>query len=276
VTDIAVIVVAADDGVMPQTLEAIDHARAAKVPIVVAVNKIDRPDANPDRVKTELSERGVVIEEFGGDTPLVLVSARTGEGIDDLLDTILIVADVQELTANPKRPAIGTVVEAEMDKGRGAIATVLVQTGTLKVGDIVVVGETYGRVRALQNSLGERITTAGPSSPAVILGLAEVPAAGDILRVVPDEKTARTMIEERRASATPEQTGRATLEDLYRQIQAGQTKELRVILKADVQGSLGAIRHALEQVQTEEVRINILHEGTGDISDTDILLASGV
>ena len=204
----------------------------------------------------------------------MLVSARTGEGIDDLLDTILIVADVQELTANPKRPAIGTVVEAEMDKGRGAIATVLVQTGTLKVGDIVVVGETYGRVRALQNSLGERITTAGPSSPAVILGLAEVPAAGDILRVVPDEKTARTMIEERRASATPEQTGRATLEDLYRQIQAGQTKELRVILKADVQGSLGAIRHALEQVQTEEVRINILHEGTGDISDTDILLAS--
>ena len=274
VTDIAVIVVAADDGVMPQTLEAIDHARAAKVPIVVAVNKIDRPDANPDRVKTELSERGVVIEEFGGDTPLVLVSARTGEGIDDLLDTILIVADVQELTANPKRPAIGTVVEAEMDKGRGAIATVLVQTGTLKVGDIVVVGETYGRVRALQNSLGERITTAGPSSPAVILGLAEVPAAGDILRVVRDEKTARTMIEERRASAMPEQTGRATLEDLYRQIQAGQTKELRVILKADVQGSLGAIRHALEQVQTEEVRINILHEGTGDISDTDILLAS--
>ncbi|HEY5521175.1 MAG TPA: translation initiation factor IF-2 [Candidatus Limnocylindrales bacterium] len=274
VTDIAVIVVAADDGVMPQTIEAIDHARAAKVPIVVAVNKIDIPDANIDRVKTELTEHGVTIEEYGGDVPLVPVSARTGAGLDDLLDTILIVADVQELKANPKRKAVGTVVEAEMDKGRGPVATVLVQTGTLNLGDIVVAGDTYGRVRALQNSLGERITKAGPSSPAVVLGLAEVPAAGDILRVVPDEKTARTMIEQRRANAAPEQTGRATLEDLYRQIQAGQTKELRVILKADVQGSLGAIRHALEQVQTEEVRINILHEGTGDITDTDILLAS--
>ncbi len=274
VTDIAVIVVAADDGVMPQTIEAIDHARAAKVPIVVAVNKIDKPDANPERVKTELTEHGVTIEEYGGDVPLVPVSARTGAGLDDLLDTILIVADVQELKANPKRKAVGTVVEAEMDKSRGPIATVLVQTGTLKVGDIVVVGDTYGRVRALQDSRGERIAKAGPSSPAVVLGLGEVPAAGDILRVVPDEKTARTMIEQRRASAAPEQTGRATLEDLYRQIQAGQTKELRVILKADVQGSLGAIRHALEQVQTDEVRVNILHEGTGDITDTDILLAS--
>ena len=274
VTDIAVIVVAADDGVMPQTIEAIDHARAAKVPIVIAVNKIDIPDANIDRVKTELTQHGVTIEEYGGDVPLVPVSARTGAGLEDLLDTILIVADVQELKANPKRKAVGTVVEAEMDKGRGAVATVLVQTGTLNLGDVVVVGDTYGRVRALQNSLGERISEAGPSSPAVVLGLSEVPAAGDILRVVPDEKTARTMIEQRRASAAPEQTGRATLEDLYRQIQAGQTKELRVILKADVQGSLGAIRHALEQVQTDEVRINILHEGTGDITDTDILLAS--
>jgi translation initiation factor IF-2 len=274
VTDIAVLVVAADDGVMPQTLEAIDHARAAKVPIVVALNKIDKADANPERVKTELSEHGVIIEEYGGDVPLVAVSARDRTGIEDLLDTIQIVADVQELKANPKRAAIGTVVEAEMDKARGAVATVLVQTGTLKVGDIVVVGDTYGRVRALQNSRGERITKAGPSLPAVILGLAEVPAAGDIMRVVPDERTARTMIELRRAGAAPEMTGRATLEDLYRQIQAGQTKELRVIIKADVQGSLGAIRHALEQVQDEEVRINILHEGTGDISDNDINLAS--
>ncbi len=274
VTDIAVLVVAADDGVMPQTLEAIDHAKAAKVPIVVAVNKIDKPEANPERVKTELSEHGVVIEEYGGDVPLVPVSAKTGAGLTDLLDTILIVADVQELKANPKRPAIGTVVEAELDKGRGPVATVLVQTGTLKVGDIVVVGDTYGRVRALENSRGARITKAGPSSPAVILGLAEVPAAGDILRVVADEKAARTMIEARRAGAAPEQTGRATLEDLYRQIQAGQTKELRVILKADVQGSLGAISHALEQIQNDEVRINVLHEGTGDITDNDILLAS--
>jgi translation initiation factor IF-2 len=274
VTDIAVIVVAADDGVMPQTIEAIDHAKAAKVPIVVAVNKIDKPDANPERVKTELSEHGVVIEEYGGDVPLVPVSAKVGTGLQDLIDTLLIVADVQELKANPKRPAIGTVVEAEMDKSRGPIATVLVQTGTLKVGEIVVVGDTYGRVRALQSSRGERMTKAGPSSPAVILGLAEVPAAGDIMRVVADEKTARTMIDQRRAGATPEQSGRATLEDLYRQIQAGQTKELRVILKADVQGSLGAIGHALEQVQTDEVRINVLHEGTGDITDNDILLAS--
>ena len=274
VTDIAVLVVAADDGVMPQTLEAIDHARAAKVPIVVALNKIDKADANPERVKTELSEHGVVIEEYGGDTPLVSVSARDGTGIKDLLDTILIVADVQELKANPKRSAVGTVVEAELDKGRGPVATVLVQTGTLNLGDIVVVGDTYGRVRALQNSRGERITKAGPASPAVLLGLSEVPAAGDILRAVPDEKSARTIIEQRRAGAAPEQQGRATLEDLYRQIQAGQTKELRVILKADVQGSLGAIGHALEQVQTEEVRINMLHEGTGDITDNDILLAS--
>ncbi|HUG47486.1 MAG TPA: translation initiation factor IF-2 [Candidatus Limnocylindria bacterium] len=274
VTDIAVLVVAADDGVMPQTLEAIDHARAAKVPIVVALNKVDKPDSNPERVKTELSERGVIIEEYGGDVPLVPVSAKQGTGIEDLIDTILIVADVQELKANPKRPAVGTVVEAELDKGRGPVATVLVQTGTLKVSDIVVVGDTYGRVRALENSRGERVKKAGPSSAAVVLGLAQVPAAGDILRAVPDEKTARTMVEDRQQAARPDTGGRATLEDLYRQIQAGQTKELRVILKADVQGSLGAISHALEQIQSEEVRINILHEGTGDISDNDVLLAS--
>ncbi len=275
VTDIAVLVVAADDGVMPQTIEAIDHAKAAKVPIVVALNKIDKPDANPDRVKTELSEHGVVIEEYGGDTPLVPVSAKTRQGIDDLIDTIQIVADVQELKANPKRPAVGTVVEAELDKGRGPVATVLVQTGTLKIGDVAVVGETYGRIRALENSRGERVQKGGPSSALVVLGLSDVPAAGDILRAVPDEKTARTMVEERRqASTRPDGGGRATLDDLYRQIQAGQTKELRVILKADVQGSLGAIRHALEQLQSEEVRINILHEGAGDITDNDILLAS--
>ncbi|MBA2254701.1 MAG: translation initiation factor IF-2 [Chloroflexi bacterium] len=275
VTDIAVIVVAADDGVMPQTLEAIDHARAAKVPIVVAVNKMDKPDANADRVKTELSEHGVIIEEYGGDVPLVGVSARQRTGIDELLDTILIVAEVQELKANPKRPAIGTVVEAELDKGRGAVATVLVQTGTLKVGDTIVVGDTYGRVRALENGKGERVAKAGPSSAVVLLGLGEVPSAGDILRVVGDEKIARQMIEVRRAtSAARPEGGRATLEDLYRQIQAGATKELRIILKADVQGSLGAITHALEQIQSDEVRINVLHEGTGDITDNDILLAS--
>ncbi|MEO7118364.1 MAG: translation initiation factor IF-2 [Candidatus Limnocylindrales bacterium] len=277
VTDIAVIVVAADDGVMPQTIEAIDHARAAKVPIVVALNKIDKADANPDRVKTELSEHGVVIEEYGGDVPLVPVSAKARTGIDDLLETILVTSDaLVEPKANPKRPAIGTVVEAELDKGRGAVATILIQTGTLHIGDTVVVGDTYGRVRALENGAGERVTKAGPASAVVLLGLGEVPAAGDVLRVVEDEKTARTMIDARKAaaSARPEGSGRATLEDLYRQIQAGQTKELRVIIKADVQGSLGAIQHALDQIQSEEVRINVLHEGTGDISDNDIQLAS--
>jgi translation initiation factor IF-2 len=276
VTDIAVLVVAADDGVMPQTIEAIDHARAAKVPIVVALNKMDKADANPERVKTELSERGVVIEEYGGDVPLVPVSAKQGTGIDDLIDTIIVVADVQELTANPRRAAVGTVVEAELDKGRGAVATVLVQTGTLSVGEVVVVGDTYGKVRALEDSHGKRVTKAGPSSAVVLLGLGEVPAAGDILRVVDDEKTARSMIESRREDAAErtDGAGRATLEDLYRQIQAGQTKELRVIVKADVQGSLGAIRHALEEIQVDEVRINIIHEGAGDISDNDVLLAS--
>jgi translation initiation factor IF-2 len=277
VTDIAVLVVAADDGVMPQTIEAIDHARAAKVPIVVALNKIDKADANPDRVKTELSEHGVIVEEYGGETPLVPVSARTGQGIDDLLETILITSDaLVDPKANPKRPAIGTVVEAELDKGRGAVATVLVQTGTLQVGDVVVVGDTYGRVRAMEDGAGKRVTKAGPSTAIVLLGLGEVPAAGDILRVVPDEKTARAMIEDRRALQTnrPEGSGRATLEDLYSQIQAGQTKELRIIVKADVQGSLGAIDHALEQIQSDEVRINVIREGTGDISENDIMLAS--
>jgi translation initiation factor IF-2 len=277
VTDIAVVVVAADDGVMPQTLEAIHHAKAAKVPIVIALNKIDKPDANPDRVKTELTEAGIVIEEYGGDTPLVPVSARSREGLDDLVDMVLLVADLQELKANPKRSAIGTIVEARMDKARGPVGTVLVQTGTLNVGDIITVGETFGRVRALEDEHGKRIKKAGPATPALILGLSEVPEAGDILRVVADEKAARTAVETRRAELATkggEGSGRATLEDLYRQIQAGQAKELRIILKADVSGSLGAITHALAQLPTEEVKLNVLHEGAGEISDNDILLAS--
>ena len=277
VTDIAVVVVAADDGVMPQTLEAISHAKAAKVPIVIALNKIDKPDANPDRVKTELTEAGVVIEEYGGDVPLVAVSARARTGLDDLIEMILLVADLQELKANPKRPAIGTIVEAQLDKNRGPVATALVQTGTLKVGDIIVVGETFGRVRALENDLGKRVQKAGPASAVVVLGLSEVPQAGDILRVVSDDKEARAMTEQRKADLAAkggDGLGRATLEDLYRQIQAGQAKELRIILKADVSGSLGAITHALEQLGQEEVRINVLHEGAGDITDNDILLAS--
>ena len=277
VTDIAVVVVAADDGVMPQTLEAIGHAKAAKVPIIIAMNKIDKPDANPDRVKTDLTEAGVVIEEYGGDTPLVPVSAKTRVGLDDLVDMVLLVADLQELKANPKRTAIGTIVEARMDKSRGPIGTVLVQTGTLRVGDIIVVGETFGRVRALENEHGKRMQKAGPATPAVVLGLSEVPEAGDILRVVADERAARAAVEARKAELAGrggEGSGRATLEDLYRQIQAGQAKELRIVLKADVSGSLGAITHALNQLPTDEVKLNVLYEGAGEITDNDILLAS--
>jgi translation initiation factor IF-2 len=277
VTDIAIVVVAADDGVMPQTLEAISHAKAAKVPIIIALNKIDKPDANADRVKTELTEAGIVVEEYGGDVPLVPVSAKTRIGLDELIEMILLVADLQELKANPKRDAIGTIVEAKLDKGRGPVATALVQTGTLKVGDIIVVGETFGKVRALENDLGKRVTKAGPSSAVVLLGLADVPQAGDILRVVGDEKAARSMVETRKiASAAKggDASGRATLEDLYSQIQAGQAKELRIILKSDVSGSLGAISHALEQLDKDEIRLNILLEGAGDITDNDIMLAA--
>jgi translation initiation factor IF-2 len=277
VTDIAIIVVAADDGVMPQTLEAISHAKAAKVPIIIALNKIDKPDADPTRVKTELTEAGVVIEEFGGDVPLVPVSAKSREGLTELIEMVLLVADLQELKANPDRPAIGTIVEAELDKARGAVATALIQTGTLNVGDIIVVGETFGRVRALENDRGKRVKQAGPASAVVVLGLSEVPAAGDILRVVTDDKAARTLVEQRKvdlAAKGGDGSGRATLEDLYRQIQAGQAKELRVILKADVSGSLGAITHALEQLDQDDVRINVLHEAAGDITDNDIMLAT--
>ena len=277
VTDIAVLVVAADDGVMPQTVEAIDHARAAGVPIVIALNKTDLPDAKPDRIKTELSERGVVIEEFGGEVPMVSVSAKTGAGIDDLLETIILTSDaVVEPRANPNRPAIGTIVEAELDRGRGPVATVLVQAGTLRVGDAVVVGEASGRARALEDGYGKRVTAAGPSSAVVLLGLDSVPEAGQVLRVVADEKVARIEVERRRndVASRSEMTSHTTLEDLYRQVQAGATKELRIVIKADVQGSLGALVHALEQIQTEEVRLNVLRQGTGDITDNDINLAA--
>ena len=276
-TDIAVLVVAADDGVMPQTIEAIDHAKAAGVPIVVALNKMDLPDGKPDRVKTELSERGIIIEDYGGDVPLVPVSAKTGEGLSDLLETILLTSDANvEPVANPDRPAIGTVVEAELDRGRGPVATILVRTGTLKQGDAVIVGNTYGKARALEDSTGKRIKKAGPSSAAVLLGLSGVPAAGEIRRVVESEKVARAQDEEKMLAAAPksEAQGHATLEDLYRQVQPGQTKELRIVLKSDVQGSLGAVVHALQQIQNDEVRFNILLEGTGDITNNDINLAA--
>ncbi len=277
VTDIAVIVVAADDGVMPQTLEAISHAKAAKVPLVIAMNKIDKPDSNQDRVRTELAEAGVVVEDYGGDTPLVPVSAKTRVGIDALLEMILLVADLQELKANPKRAAVGTVIEAQLDKGRGPVATLIVQTGTLRVGDIVTVGRTWGKIKALENSEGKRVTKAGPASAVVVLGLNDVPEAGDIVRVAADEKAARGVVETRKIDQAAREgggVGRATLEDLYRQIQAGQAKELRLILKADVSGSLGAITHALAQLGSDEVKINVLLEAAGDITDNDIMLAT--
>ncbi|MEA2026731.1 MAG: translation initiation factor IF-2, partial [Chloroflexota bacterium] len=277
VTDIAVLVVAADDGIMPQTVEAIDHAKAAGVPIVVALNKMDLPDGKPDRVKTELSERGIIIEEYGGEVPLVPVSAKTGDGLDDLLETILLTSDANvEPVANPDRPALGTIVEAELDRGRGPVATVLVRTGTLKQGDAVIAGNTYGKARALEDSTGSRIKSAGPSSAAVLLGLSAVPEAGEILRVVASEKVARGLVEEKMlvVAASSEASGHATLEDLYRQVQSGQTKELRIVLKSDVQGSLGAVVHALEQIQNDEVRFNVLLEGTGDITDNDVNLAA--
>jgi translation initiation factor IF-2 len=277
VTDIAVIVVAADDGVMPQTLEAISHAKAAKVPLVIAMNKIDRPEANPDRVKTELAEANVVVEDYGGDTPLVPVSAKTGQGIPELIEIILLVADLQELRANPKRDAVGTIIEARLDKGRGPVATLIVQTGTLRVGDAVVAGNTVGKIKALENSQGKRITKAGPATAAVVLGLTDVPEAGDVLRVVKDVMVAREQVEARKNAAAVQAgagSGRATLEDLYKQIQAGQAKELRIILKADVSGSLGAISHALQQLSDDEVKINVLLEAAGDITDNDIMLAT--
>jgi len=275
VTDIAIIVVAADDGVMPQTKEAIDHVRAARVPMIVAINKIDKPDANPDRVKQELADNKVLIEEFGGDVIAVPVSAKQKIGLDDLMEMILLVADLQDLKANPNRPAIGTIIEAKVAKGRGNVATVLVQTGTLKVGDVVTVGRTYGRVRALQNAAAKRVKQAEPATAVEIIGLTDLPEAGDILRVVPDEKTARDMAEAiEQAAASRDGKTAFTLEDISAQIQASEVKELRVVLKTDVQGSLGAIRHALERLNTAEVRVNVVSEGAGDINESDVQLAS--
>jgi translation initiation factor IF-2 len=275
VTDIAIIVVAADDGVMPQTKEAIDHVRAARVPMIVAINKIDKPDAQPDRVKQELADNQVLIEEYGGDIIAVPVSAKQRTGIDDLMEMVLLVADLQDLKANPDREAIGTIVESKVDKGRGNVATVLVQTGTLKVGDIVTVGRTSGRVRALNNAAGKRVKTAEPATAVEIIGLAGLPEAGDILRVVADEKTARDAAEAAEiAAAGGEGRTVSTLEEVSAQIKDSEIAELRVVLKTDVQGSLGAIRHALERLNSTEVRINILREGAGDINESDINLAS--
>jgi translation initiation factor IF-2 len=275
VTDIAIVVVAADDGVMPQTKEAISHARAANVPIIIALNKVDKPDANPDRVKTELAESNVVIEDYGGDVPLVAVSARTGAGLEDLLDMVLLVADLGDYKADAARRAVGTVIEAQRDKGRGPIATVIVQTGTLRVGDHMVVGAISGKVRSLEATDGGRIKLAGPSTAVVVSGLPEVPVSGEIFRVAADEKEARSWSEAAAdANSAGRDSGSATMEDLYKRIQSGAGKEVRVILKSDVAGSLGAIEHQLEKMQSDEVRINVLLSAAGEVTENDILLAS--
>jgi translation initiation factor IF-2 len=275
VTDIAIVVVAADDGVMPQTKEAISHARAANVPIIIALNKVDKPDANPDRVKTELAESNVVIEDYGGDVPLVAVSARTGAGLDDLLDMVLLVADLGDYKADAARRAVGTVIEAQRDKGRGPIATVIVQTGTLRVGDQLVVGAISGKVRSLESTDGGRIKSAGPSTAVVVSGLPEVPVSGEIFRIAADEKEARAWSEAAAdANSAGRDNGNATMEDLYKRIQSGAGKEVRVILKSDVAGSLGAIEHQLEKMQSDEVRINVLLSAAGEVTENDILLAS--
>ncbi|GIW17759.1 translation initiation factor IF-2 [Tepidiforma flava] len=276
VTDIAVLVVAADDGVMPQTVEAINHAKAAEVPIIVAINKIDLPAANPDRVKQQLTEHNIVVEEYGGDTVCVPVSAATGQGIGDLLEAINLVAEISELKANPNRPASAVVIEAELDPSRGPVATVLVQRGTLRQGDAVVVGETSGKVRAMLDDRGRRIKEAGPSTPVVILGLEDVPEAGERLRAVADEKLARQIVEERRRRReAQEQTqhARVNLDTLFNEISAGKLKELIIILKTDVRGSAEAIKGALERLSTQEVKLKIIHAATGPVTDSDVMLA---
>ena len=275
-TDVAVLVVAANDGVMPQTKEAIDHARAAGVPIVVALNKIDLDDANPDKVKTELSENGVVIEEWGGDVPCVPVSAKTKQGLDDLLANILVVSEVLDLKANPEREAIGIVVEAELSKTKGPLATVLVKTGTLRAGDYVVVGETMGRVKAMHDESGHKLKEAGPSQPAEILGLQSVPKAGETLVVVPDDRTARTTVLERireREAAALHAQPHVTLDTLFGEISAGKLKELNIILKTDVQGSIEPIRSSLEKLTNEQVKVKIIHTGSGSVTESDVMLA---
>lgn len=277
ITDIAILVVAADDGVMPQTIEAIHHAKAAEVPIIIAINKIDKPASNPERVKQELTEYGLVAEEWGGDTIMVPVSAKTGTGIDNLLEMILLVAEVAELKANPHRHAKGTVIEAKLDKSRGPVATLLVQTGTLNIGDFLIVGSTQGRIRAMFDYKGKKLKACGPSSPVEILGLSDVPSAGDEFIAVEDEKLAKQVAEIRHQEKHHEQITNRTkvsLDDLFSQIQQGEVKELNIILKADVQGSIEAIKQSLEKLSNEEVRVNIIHSAVGGIKETDVMLAT--
>ena len=276
VTDIVVLVVAADDGIMPQTKEAINHCKAAEVPIVVAINKIDKPGANIDRVKQELAEEGVLVEDWGGDVASVPVSAKTRQGLDDLLEMILLTSEMLEAKANPNRDAKGTVIEAKLDKGRGAVASLLVQNGTLHVGDSILVGNTYGRIRAMFDHKGKNVKEAGPSVPVEVLGLSEVPVSGDKFEVVKDEKTARNIAEERKEAAKSAylNTNKVSLEDLYSQIQEGKVKELSIIVKADVQGSVQALTQSLEKLSTDAVKVRVIHGAVGAITETDVTLAA--
>ncbi len=272
VTDIAVLVVAGDDGVMPQTLEAIDHARAAGVPIVVALNKIDKPNANPELTKRQLADAGLVIEEWGGDTVCVLISAKEKIGISELLENILLVAEMQELKANPSLPGLGVVIEAGMDRTKGPLATVLVQNGSLKLGDTVVVGNSWGRIRAMFNDMGKRVRKAEPANPVELLGLNSVPQAGGILIVAADERRARELVQEHQQTASSLSRS-VSLTNLYAQISAGQVKELAIILKTDVQGSIEPIRASLERLSTDQVVVKIIRSGSGNITESDVMLA---
>ena len=277
ITDIAILVVAADDGIMPQTVESINHAKAAGISVIVAINKMDKEGANPDRVKEELTKYGMVCEEWGGDVICVPVSAKTGEGIDDLLENILLVAETSELKANPDRRAKGTVVEARLDKGRGPIATLLVQNGTLHTGDVIIAGTAVGRVRVMTNDKGTVVESAGPSVPVEITGLAEVPEAGDIFNAVEDERLARELVEQRKHEAKQAKFNeyqKVTLDNLFSQIEQGEMKELSLIVKADVQGSVEAVTQSLEKLSNEEVRVRVIHGGVGGIKESDVMLAS--
>jgi translation initiation factor IF-2 len=278
VTDIAVLVVAADDGIMPQTVEAINHAKAADVPIIVAINKMDKPEANPDQIIQQMTMYDLVPEEWGGDTIVCKISAKTGEGIDNLLEMVLLVAEMRELKANPNRDASGVVIEAQLDKNRGPVATLLVKNGTLRQGDLIIAGTGVGRVRVMLDSRGRKIAKAGPSVPVEVTGLDETPGAGDAFNAVKDERMARELVAERKQTAKDERVGAATqkmtLQDLFHQIQEGQVKELNVIIKADVQGSAEAVRTSLEKLSTDEVRVKVIHAGVGGITENDVMLAS--
>lgn len=277
ITDIAILVVAADDGIMPQTIESINHAKAADIQVIVAINKMDKEGANADRVKQELTEHNLVCEDWGGDTICVPVSAKTGEGIDELLENIILVSEVQELKANPDRPAKGTVIEARLDKGRGPIATLLVQKGTLHTGDIIIAGTSVGRVRVMTNDKGKPVKSAGPSVPVEITGLADVPSAGDTFDAVKDERLARELVEQRKHELKEEQfksVKRVTLDNLFSHIAEGEIKELPIIVKADVQGSVEAVKQSLEKLSNDEVRVRVIHGGVGAVSEGDVMLAS--